>query len=591
MRIFLLVVAAALSAAAQEAIPTEEIPIATDPPREFSTYPPSNCRYYCGYEGYAYCCDDGTRPIPPDHDDNVGACVEMEEHICESDAIYYTVVDNNGSNMTKQLFEGSPVDTPPCASDGYCAEDEKCCPTPCARKHLCLAAAAQGDLREYSTPPPSNCRYYCGYDGDAYCCDDGTRPIPPDHNDNAGVCIDMSEHICEDDAIYYNTTDGTGANTTKQLFEGSPVDTPPCASDGYCAEDEKCCPTPCAKKHLCLAAAAQGDLREYSTPPPSNCRYYCGYDGDAYCCDDGTRPIPPDHDDNAGVCVDMSEHICEDDSIYYNTIDGTGANTTKQLFEGSPVDTPPCASDGYCAEDEKCCPTPCARKHLCLAAAAQENTLIEETPTASDCRYFCGYNEKIYCCDDGTRPLPQDHFDHPGTCVDMEEHICKKDGIYHSDESEKSTITKLFTGSPVDTPPCASDGYCASDEKCCPTPCAKKHLCLKYAYTSCRYYCFWANETYCCDDGSLEEPRNHANHEGSCPKIEEEDCDGDREVPIKSGNNGDTQKAAACASDGYCASDEKCCPSKCAQRHVCLKANRIVEEIDENGEGVQELEF
>lgn len=55
-------------------------------------------------------------------------------------------------------------------------------------------------------------------------------------------------------------------------------------------------------------------------------------------------------------------------------------------------------------------------------------------------------------------------------------------------------------------------------------------------------------------------------------------------------DKGYKQKAAACASDGYCARDEKCCPSKCAQRHVCLKANRIVEEIDGSG-GAQELDF
>ncbi|XP_042874424.1 uncharacterized protein LOC122254681 isoform X2 [Penaeus japonicus] len=446
----------------------------------------------------------------------------------------------------------------------------------------------------YSTFPPSNCRYYCGYDGDAYCCDDGTRPLPEDHDDNPGGCVEMEQHICESDAIFYNSSSGT-----KQLFSGSPVATPPCASDGYCAEDEKCCPTPCARKHLCLAATAEKNVtvknkpavtdvpNTHSTFPPSNCRYYCGYDGDAYCCDDGTRPIPEDHDDNPGGCVEMEEHICESDAIFYNSSSGT-----KQLFSGSPVDTPPCASDGYCAEDEKCCPTPCARKHLCLAATAEKGVLVEETPTKTDCRYYCGYDGDVYCCDDGTRPLPQDHYDHPGACVAMEEHVCKKDVIYYNsvDWTGKSTMKKLFTGSPVDTPPCASDGYCAEDEKCCPTPCAKKHLCLKFEYYSCRYYCFWGNVTYCCDDGTLIEPKDHDDHEGVCPEIDEEDC-GDKEVPIKAAGNGGKKKYTFCASDGYCTSSEKCCPSKCAERHACLKANRVVEEIDDNGVGGEEIEF
>ncbi|ROT70060.1 hypothetical protein C7M84_011683 [Penaeus vannamei] len=486
----LLVVAAALSAAAQEGIPTEGKLTPTEAPREFQTLPPSNCRYYCAYEGIAYCCDDGTRP---------------------------SKLARTRRSSCSRLANGHA----PCASDGYCAEDEKCCPTPCARKHLCLAAAAQEKYPVTDTPPVTACRYYCGYAGVSYCCDGG---LAPDFR------------------------------------------------------------------------------RQYPTQPPSNCRYFCGYEGDAYCCDDGTRPIPQDHDENAGVCIEMSEHICEDDAIYYNTTDGTGANTTKQLFSGSPTATPPCASDGYCAEDEKCCPTPCARKHLCLAAAAQENAPIEKAPTAEDdllefptippntCRYYCSYDNTVYCCDDGTRPLPPDHYAHQGMCVAKEEHICKSDGIYY--KSEKATIEKLFSGSPVTTPPCASDGYCAEDEKCCPTPCAKKHHCLKYVPypSSCRYYCFWDSESYCCDDGSLLEPKNHDDHEGLCPKIEDEDCDGDREVPIKFGDKGYKQKAAACASDGYCARDEKCCPSKCAQRHVCLKANRIVEEIDGSG-GAQELDF
>ncbi|MPC18216.1 hypothetical protein E2C01_011094 [Portunus trituberculatus] len=32
-----------------------------------------------------------------------------------------------------------------------------------------------------------------------------------------------------------------------------------------------------------------------------------------------------------------------------------------------------CASDGYCAKDEKCCPSKCARRHICLKSLTKED--------------------------------------------------------------------------------------------------------------------------------------------------------------------------------------------------------------------------
>lgn len=44
-------------------------------------------------------------------------------------------------------------------------------------------------------------------------------------------------------------------------------------------------------------------------------------------------------------------------------------------------------------------------------------------------------------------------------------------------------------------------------------------------------------------------------------------------------SEGDVKEKPSCASDGYCKAEERCCPSKCAQRHICLKS--LPEEEDE----------
>ncbi|XP_053648111.1 uncharacterized protein [Cherax quadricarinatus] len=99
------------------------------------------------------------------------------------------------------------------------------------------------------------------------------------------------------------------------------------------------------------------------------------------------------------------------------------------------------------------------------------------------CRYYCIWKERPYCCDDGTRDLPPDHNIHEGlACPPMDDHICKKDGIYLATYSIKtarySGSLPLLKGSPKEQMMCASDGYCREEEKCCPSLCAGRHICL-----------------------------------------------------------------------------------------------------------------
>ncbi|XP_042203982.1 uncharacterized protein LOC121853710 isoform X3 [Homarus americanus] len=99
------------------------------------------------------------------------------------------------------------------------------------------------------------------------------------------------------------------------------------------------------------------------------------------------------------------------------------------------------------------------------------------------CRYYCIWNKRPYCCDDGSGPLPPDHDVHGGIfCPPTDDHICKKDGIYLATQAIKtarySGSLPLVKGQPKDQKMCASDGYCLEDEKCCPSPCAGRHICL-----------------------------------------------------------------------------------------------------------------
>ncbi|XP_069174175.1 uncharacterized protein [Procambarus clarkii] len=107
---------------------------------------PSNCYYYCVYHGDVYCCADSSMPIPTSHDSHEGRCPEEEDQVCKSNGIFLVtkkakVAKTSGS---VQLVSGEPKRLPSCASDGYCAQDQKCCPSKCVRKHICMASLRKG---------------------------------------------------------------------------------------------------------------------------------------------------------------------------------------------------------------------------------------------------------------------------------------------------------------------------------------------------------------------------------------------------------------------------------------------------------------
>ncbi|ROT80610.1 hypothetical protein C7M84_000655 [Penaeus vannamei] len=47
-------------------------------------------------------------------------------------------------------WPAAPRRRPSCASDGYCAQDQKCCPSICARRHICLKALDEDEKEEES---------------------------------------------------------------------------------------------------------------------------------------------------------------------------------------------------------------------------------------------------------------------------------------------------------------------------------------------------------------------------------------------------------------------------------------------------------
>ncbi|XP_018009054.2 uncharacterized protein LOC108666653 isoform X1 [Hyalella azteca] len=102
---------------------------------------------------------------------------------------------------------------------------------------------------------------------------------------------------------------------------------------------------------------------------------------------------------------------------------------------------------------------------------------------SSSCRYYCAYGGSVYCCDDGSLTMPGDHDPHGGRCPSELEQLCKGDNIYLSLKARKAgrtlsggeELSKLGDGAVM----CASDGYCAEDEKCCTSMCHKRHVCLK----------------------------------------------------------------------------------------------------------------
>ncbi|XP_045625352.1 uncharacterized protein [Procambarus clarkii] len=113
------------------------------------------------------------------------------------------------------------------------------------------------------------------------------------------------------------------------------------------------------------------------------CRYYCMWKEDPYCCDDGSNPLPPDHEIHEGLaCPPMGDQICKSDAIYLATysIKTARYSGSLPLVKGAPKEQLMCASDGYCLEDEKCCPSQCAGRHICLPGLLP----IEKFPLDSD---------------------------------------------------------------------------------------------------------------------------------------------------------------------------------------------------------------
>ncbi|XP_066939908.1 uncharacterized protein [Macrobrachium rosenbergii] len=131
--------AAVVAEGAKEVVPENE--------KKFVTQPPSNCYYYCAYDGKVYCCGDVSQPIPESHANHDGQCPTEEEQTCKSTGVYLISKKYNAKTSGAiRLASGPAKEQLTCASDGYCQEDEKCCPSHCARKHICLKALPEDDL-------------------------------------------------------------------------------------------------------------------------------------------------------------------------------------------------------------------------------------------------------------------------------------------------------------------------------------------------------------------------------------------------------------------------------------------------------------
>ncbi|KAK7078487.1 hypothetical protein SK128_015509 [Halocaridina rubra] len=72
---------------------------------------------------------------------------------------------------------------------------------------------------------------------------------------------------------------------------------------------------------------------------------------------------------------------------------------------------------------------------------------------------------------------------HEGRCPEEEEQVCKSTGVFLnpkiSKQKKASGAIRLVSGPGKEQLSCASDGYCSAEEKCCPSQCARKHICMK----------------------------------------------------------------------------------------------------------------
>ncbi|XP_050719998.1 uncharacterized protein LOC127000375 [Eriocheir sinensis] len=114
-------------------------------------------------------------------------------------------------------------------------------------------------------PPAANgCLYYCSYDGAVYCCADNSVPIPENQNQHEGLCPEEEEQVCKTQGIFLVTKKSKTGRTSGALLlaEGDVKEKPSCASDGYCGEEERCCPSKCAQRHICLKSLPEEDDEE-----------------------------------------------------------------------------------------------------------------------------------------------------------------------------------------------------------------------------------------------------------------------------------------------------------------------------------------
>ncbi|XP_045121844.1 uncharacterized protein LOC123510623 [Portunus trituberculatus] len=114
----------------------------------------------------------------------------------------------------------------------------------------------------------------------------------------------------------------------------------------------------------------------YEYPPSgTGCVYYCAYEGSTYCCADTSVPIPSSHEAHEGRCPEEGEQVCKSQGIFLYTKKAKTGRTSGSLLlaNGDAKQQGSCASDGYCAKDEKCCPSKCARRHICLKSLTKED--------------------------------------------------------------------------------------------------------------------------------------------------------------------------------------------------------------------------
>ncbi|KAK8385775.1 hypothetical protein O3P69_016504 [Scylla paramamosain] len=120
---------------------------ATTSDRTTPDWQSESCRYYCIYRR-PYCCDDGSLPVPRDHEvHSTLDCPPENDQICKSTGIFL-----NGTVPAMVLAKGDPKKQVWCASDGYCREDQRCCPSPCVRRHLCMAGLGRELPQEILLP-------------------------------------------------------------------------------------------------------------------------------------------------------------------------------------------------------------------------------------------------------------------------------------------------------------------------------------------------------------------------------------------------------------------------------------------------------